>query len=119
MANVKESLAACMRLDGATAAALVEIPTGLCLGCVGGAGTDLESAAAASAALANSQSMRLIKPGGRIEDILITEGDSFHIIRPVRKEADLLLYVVVSRGAGNLGLARRLLSAVEGELTVG
>ncbi len=51
-----------------------------------------------------------------IEDILITLGKAYHIIRPVASKPGLFFYVVLDRARSNLALARRKVLDVENGL---
>ena len=53
-----------------------------------------------------------------IEDILITLGDQYHLIRLVPNNQGLFLYVVLDKSKGNLALARYKLSDIERLLKV-
>ena len=82
-----------------------------------GGGIDLEIAAAGNTEVVRSKmrTMELLKTQDEIEDILITLGKQYHLLRPIKKEKGLFLYFVLDRGRANLALARRMLLQVEGE----
>jgi len=116
MANINSSLTEVMKLDGAIAAALVDWESGLTLGTIGGgAGFDIELAASGNTAVVKSKMgvMNALGISGGIEDILITLGSQYHLIRPLSKNPSLFLYVAIDKAKGNLGLARHKVRQVE------
>jgi CheY-like chemotaxis protein len=122
MANIQQSLRAAMEIEGALGVALVDWHSGMTLGTAGGGpNLDLEVAAAGNTEVVRAK-MRVaeaLKLDDVIEDILITLGKQYHIIRPLKKgSTSLFLYLVIDRKRGNLGLARHQLQRVEGELAV-
>ena len=53
-----------------------------------------------------------------IEDILITLGDQYHLIRLVPNNVGLFLYLVLDKAKGNLALPRYKLTDIERSLKV-
>jgi hypothetical protein len=114
MSNIQESLADVMTVDGAMCSALVDANSGMMLGSAG-SGVDLDVAAAGNTEVvrAKMKTMSLLKLSDSIEDILITLGKQYHIIRPLAKKQGLFLYVVLDKSKSNLALARRKVLDVE------
>lgn len=117
MSNIKESLQQLMSIDGVQAAALVDYNSGMILGSAGG-GIDMEIAAAGNTEVvrAKMKTAKALKLNDNIEDILITLGKAYHIIRPVASEEGLFLYLVADKEKSNLAMARRQVLNVEQEL---
>lgn len=119
MSNIKESLSELMKIDGAKCVSLVDGSSGMVLG-QDGSGIDMELAAAGNSEVvkAKLRTMDSLKLKTEIEDILITLGDQYHIIRPMAKQKGLFLYIVLDKGQSNLALARRKVQNVEESLAV-
>lgn len=115
-ANVRESLEQVMAIEGAIAAALVDIHSGEPLGSTAGeSGFDIARGAAGQCAVvrAKLEVMRDLGIPGGIEDMLVTLGPQYHLVRPLAKHPSLFFYVVIDRATGNLGLARHKLRVLE------
>ncbi|WP_198086131.1 hypothetical protein [Variovorax sp. E3] len=119
MANIKQSMDDLMTCDGALCAALVDSSSGMILGQIG-SGVDLEVAAAGNTEVvrAKMRTMRDLGLNDVIEDILITLGRQYHIIRPMQKKEGLFVYLVLDKAKSNLALARRKTLDVEQNLAV-
>lgn len=108
MANVNEVLRDMLKTDGALCAALVDSNSGMMLGNAG-TGLDLEAAAAGNTEVvrAKLKTMKMLGLNEPIEDILITLGSQYHIIRPVLAKPGLFIYLVLDKARANLAMARR------------
>ena len=117
MATVNESLKAILSTDGALCAALVDANSGMMLGSAG-TGLDLELAAAGNTEVVRSKlkTMKSLGLTDNIEDILITLGKQYHIIRPVQQKAGIFIYLVLDKARSNLALARRACADTEAAL---
>ncbi|MER7759751.1 hypothetical protein [Streptomyces sp. NPDC097619] len=123
MANTEASLKEAMNIDGAVGAALVDYNSGMALGMVGGGKElDLNLAAAGNTDVvrAKVRTMEMLKLADEIEDILITLGGQYHLIRLLRgrNTNGLFLYLALDRGRANLAMARHQLRAIENVLEV-
>ena len=119
MANVNETLSALMGIDGALCAAVVDYNSGMLLGSIG-SGVDLELAAAGNTEVvrAKMKTMKALGLNDTIEDILITLGKQYHIIRPMAEKPGVFAYLVLDRGKANLALARLKTAEVESGLAL-
>ncbi|CAL9346548.1 hypothetical protein OEB94_07100 [Streptomyces sp. ICN988] len=124
MANLETSLKECLSsIDGATAVALVDYTSGMALGTLGG-GKDfnLEVAAAGNTDVVRSKlrTMEHLGLKDEIEDILITLGTQYHMIRLLKGRGGngLFLYLVLDASRANLAMARHQLRRIEGDLEV-
>ena len=119
MANLNESLQDLMTLDGALCAAAVDYNSGMLLGSIG-SGVDLELAAAGNTEVvrAKMKTMKSLGLNDSIEDILITLGKQYHILRPAEKINGIFIYYVLDSGRANLALARRKITDVESKITM-
>ena len=119
MATIKQSMDEMLTVDGALCAMLVDSTSGMILGQVG-SGIDMEVAAAGNTEVvrAKIKTMRALGLNDVIEDILITLGKQYHIIRPMARKEGLFLYIVLDKAKSNLALARRKVADVEKDLVV-
>ena len=115
--NVDQVLAEAIGIDGASAAMIVDYDSGMALGTVGG-GLDLDVAAAGNTEVVRAKMTTMSELGlnDEIEDILITLGKAYHIIRPL-PNSTLFFYIVLTRKA-NLAMARHKLSGIVAKVRV-
>ncbi|MFT3779912.1 MAG: hypothetical protein QM772_16900 [Ottowia sp.] len=118
MATIKQTLDELMTLDGAMCAAVVDSASGMMLGSAG-SGVDLEVASAGNTEVvrAKLKTMRSLGLNDVIEDILITLGKQYHIIRPSARKDGVFLYFVLDKQRSNLAMARRKTQDVDKELS--
>ena len=123
MADLEASLKDCMAITGAIGACIVDYTSGMTLGTAGGgAELDLEVAAAGNTEVvrAKMRTMDALGLNDTIEDILITLGTQYHLIRPVTSSRGqgLFIYLALNKVTANLAMARRSLAGVESALTI-
>jgi hypothetical protein len=119
MAKINDSMNACLQIDGAMAAALVDMGSGMALAKVGG-GVNLDMAAAGNTEVLKAKLKTMASLGiqDSIEDVLITLGKQYHLIRPIPHKQGLFLYLVLDKTKGNLAMARFKLMEIEKSITV-
>ncbi|MFJ2111788.1 MULTISPECIES: hypothetical protein [unclassified Streptomyces] len=117
---LKEAIAT---IEGALGAALVDYASGMALGTVGGSKElDLTVAAAGNTDVvrAKVRTMELLHIKDEIEDILITLGTQYHLIRLLKGRGNngLFLYMALDKSRANLAMARHQLGKIEASLEV-
>ncbi|MFG2896274.1 hypothetical protein ACGFZH_04305 [Streptomyces zaomyceticus] len=122
MLTVETSLKEAMTsIEGSMAVALVDYTSGMALGSLGG-GKDLDLTVAAAANTdvirAKVRTMEMLGLKDEIEDVLITLGTQYHLMRLIRGRGSngLFLYLVLDKGRANLAMARHQLRRIEAEL---
>src|SRR2546421_9913834 len=109
--NIETALKEAMTIDGALGVCLVDWDSGMSLGALGGGKyLDLDVAAAGNTEVirAKMRTMESLRLDDAIEDILITLGKQYHLIRLLKNSRDeqgLFLYLVLDRAKANLALA--------------
>jgi predicted regulator of Ras-like GTPase activity (Roadblock/LC7/MglB family) len=113
--NYNECVTELLKTDGALAAAVVDYSSGMLLAGGGTSSVDLEIAAAGNTEVvrAKMKTMGMLGLNDTIDDILITLGEQYHLLRPVTKQNGLFLYFVLAKDKSNLALARRALLEAE------
>lgn len=108
-------------ITGFIGACLVDSESGLMLASEQGNGKfDLEAAGAANTEVVRAKNAAMAALGldDHIEDILITLGTQFHLIRPLAANPSIFVYVALDRKTANLGMARLTVKNIEGKLKV-
>lgn len=123
MNSVDIALKESLEIGGAVGAALVDFTSGMTLGTAGSAhALDLDVAAAGNTEVirAKLRTMESLGLQDTIEDILITLGRQYHLIRLLQSHSGrgLFLYLVLDKNRANLALARHRLRAIESQLDV-
>ena len=114
----KISLQALESLDGYLGSCLVDSESGMMLGRHGGGPVNLEVAAAGNIEVVRAKwkTMKALRLSSKIEDILISLSDQYHIIRPLEANNAVFLYLVLEREKANLAMARLELKSFENNL---
>ena len=123
MVDMDTALKEAMQIDGAIGVALVDHTSGMALGTLGSSKElDLSVAAAGNTEVvrAKMRTIEMLKIKDDIEDILITLGSQYHLIRPLtgRGGQGLFLYVALLKSRATLAMARHQLRRIEEDLTV-
>lgn len=125
--NTETALGELMATEGALGACLVDGDSGAVLGALSaGKHLDLALAAAGNADVVRAKmaTLRALAMNDSIEDILITLGRQYHLIRPLPGLSPgtggdcQFLYFMLDRRACNLTMARHDLKAIAGLLTM-
>ena len=119
MANINDSLASLMAIDGAMGCFIADYSSGMVLA-KAGAGVNLDVAAAGNTEVIKAKMKTMVALGisDTIEDILITLTTQYHIIRPMAAKQGLFLYIVLDKAKSNLAMARFKLLDAEKALVV-
>jgi hypothetical protein len=122
--NIETALKEAMNIEGALGVALVDWESGMPLGTLGGGkylDLDLAGAGNTEVVRAKMRTMQSLGLNDMIEDILITLGKQYHLIR-LMTNADgaqnMFLYLALDRGKANLALARHQLKRIENDLVI-
>lgn len=102
-------------INGFIGACLVDSETGLMMASEGGGQMDLEAASAANTEVVKAKlaAIEMLGLKDSIDDILITLGKQYHLIRPLEKTPTVFMYVALDKKTANLGMARVQVKKVE------
>jgi hypothetical protein len=67
---------------------------------------------------AKRKTMRALNLNDTIDDMLITLGKAYHLIRPLQSNDALFIYLVLDKSKANLAMARHQLRGLEKDLVV-
>ncbi|HEY9438925.1 MAG TPA: hypothetical protein VIS29_09780 [Streptomyces sp.] len=124
MSNTEASLKDAMTsIEGVLGVALVDYTSGMALGTLGGSkdfNLDVAAAGNTDVVRAKLRTMDHLGIKEDIEDILITLGSQYHMIRMLKARGGngLFLYLVLDSGRANLAMARHQLKKIEANLEV-
>ena len=121
MANTKSALEKLMGIDGALGCCIVDSNSGMVLAQAGGGSAlNLEVAGAGNTEVvrAKLKTMKSLNLNDQIEDILITLGRQYHLIRLLKSNETLFMYLVLDKQKSNLAMARHVLAEAEKEVVV-
>ena len=95
-------------IEGAMAAACIDWKAGVCVWSIGDEAVDMNALVARGLNMIRTRAAGSteLNDSGRLEDILITFGQHFHILHICDEEPSRLIYLVLDRDSGNLALAR-------------
>lgn len=127
MPGIDECLSGAMAIAGARSASLVDWSSGLALGSLGDSPVGEHETAAAETtdlvrAAVESQTFTVAEDRHfPLEDIIVTAGRSYHLIRFIDTAFDsrLVLHLWLDRQSGNLAVARFRLQALAEDLVLG
>ncbi len=114
------------KLGGFAGSCLVDLETGIALAVEQRGALDIGSAGTANSAVLHSVLRSASGQGSDedaegadpVEDVLITLGKQFHLMRPLRRNPEIFLYLVLDRSEANLGMARMAMKSVEEQLDI-
>ncbi|MCF6338992.1 MAG: hypothetical protein L3J84_13790 [Gammaproteobacteria bacterium] len=121
MASLKESLKKTRNLDGFIGACIVDSNSGLMLDSEkGDTKLNLSLAAVGNTEIVRAKrtTMRNLGLKDSLEDILITLGTQYHLIRLLPQKDGLFVYLILDKARGNLAMARYMLSEISNELEI-
>lgn len=105
---VDQDLSGLSSLPGFIGACIVDADSGMLVAQEGGGSLDMEVAAAVNTEVvkAKLRAMQQLNLDDEIEDILITLGKQYHLIRPLTGDRMAFYYLALDRAVANLALAR-------------
>ena len=119
MANVRTYLEEVMRLEGILGAVLLNLQSGKVLGMAGDTPfLDIEAAAHTDLMKAQFRVLSSVGSADTVEEILITLGQRYQLLRCIGSGQGLMLYLNFHRRQVSLDSVRARLSQIEAELVI-
>lgn len=114
MVSLKERVEELLTIDGSLCAAMVDSKNGMILASAG-SGIDIEISAAGHSDVlrAKNKIESMLGTNDKVQDILITMGKQYHIIRPLDSVEGVFIYLALDLRNANLALARRKVNDFE------
>ena len=102
-------------IDGYIGSCIVDAESSMAMAMSGGGSLDLEMAAAGNSEVvkAKRKTMQMLALKDHIEDILISLGTQYHLIRPLESNDAVFIYLALDRSKANLAMARVVLKKFE------
>ena len=122
--DMETALKEAMEIDGAVGVSVVDYDSGMSLGSLGGGkylDLDVASAGNTEVIRAKMRTMEALGLNDAIDDILITLGRQYHLIRLVQARSgssNLFIYLALDKNKANLAMARHRLKQIESTMTV-
>lgn len=119
--NVRDNLGRLERAEGFLSAALIDMDKNACLAAVDtGHASQLEALVSGHVDLvqAKRRTIEKLNLEDDLEDIVISLGREYHLVRLVRRQPRLFFFLTLDRARANLAMARYLLSDVEKDIVV-
>lgn len=107
-------------IGGFVGGCVVDSDNGLMLASNNAGMFDLEAAGAANTEVVKAKNAAINALGlnDSIEDILITLGKQYHLIRPLEANPTVFIYLALDKRGANLGMARLQMKKVEQSLSI-
>ena len=118
MADINGTLSALTEVDGFIGACIVDATSGMMIGAEGADHLEVAAAGNTEVVRAKQKTMQALGLNDTIEDILITLGKQYHLIRPLASKDGLFIYLQLDRAKANLAMARIKLTDAEKALVV-
>jgi hypothetical protein len=122
--DMETALKEAMEIDGAVGVSIVDYDSGMSLGSLGGGkylDLDVASAGNTEVIRAKMRTREALGLNDAIDDILITLGRQYHLIRLVQARSgstSLFMYLALDKNKANLAMARHRLKQIESTMTV-
>jgi CheY-like chemotaxis protein len=110
---IADVLAKLVRVAGASSACIVDAETGLPLGVASGARSSGDSSHLLGDLLRSSSRLARSYGANAAEEVIVAEGDHYHLLRPLRGSSSMCAYLILKRRPESLVVARNLLARLD------